>query len=80
MNCRQRNPLPDEGPFTAFVGNLPGDTVQGDLDIIFNKEKGNIVNVRLVRDRETDEFKGICFVEFADRETLASALEVDGAV
>ncbi len=33
---REPNPLPTEGPFKAFVGNLPKHTVQGDLSKIFD--------------------------------------------
>ena len=34
----------------------------------------------MVRDRETDKFKGTAFLEFEDRESIIKALNINGAV
>eukprot|EP00039_Didymoeca_costata_P025720 m.14154 g.14154 ORF g.14154 m.14154 type:complete len:633 (-) comp5009_c0_seq1:166-2064(-) len=68
--------LPDQPPFKAFLGNLPFDTVQGDLDVLF--EGLTISNIHLVRDRDTDKFKGIGFVEFGSKTDLENALSMTG--
>lgn len=66
-----------DGPHTAYVGNLNYNVIQGDLDQLFSGLP--VVSVRLVRDRETDEFKGFGYVEFRDRESLNAALQRDGS-
>lgn len=39
-----------------------------------------IKNVRLVMDKETDKFKGFCYVEFETLEDLVKAVDLDGSV
>ena len=71
-------------------------TWQGDVDHIFadlSKEGKvglaacrratqcmQISSIRLVRDRETDQFKGTVYVEFKDEASLREALTFDGVV
>ncbi|XP_030750911.1 eukaryotic translation initiation factor 4H-like [Sitophilus oryzae] len=73
-----RKPLPTEPPFIAYVGNLPVGVVQGDVNKIFDKLK--VKNVRLVMDKETDRFKGFCYVEFDTLKDLEDAIALNGAV
>ncbi|KAI8056582.1 hypothetical protein BDF22DRAFT_666998 [Syncephalis plumigaleata] len=75
---RERRPpaaLPDEPPFTAYIGNLPYDLRDEDVEEFFGNTQIN--NVRIIRDFN-DRPKGFGYVEFADRDALAAAVERDG--
>lgn len=65
-----------EERFTAYIGNLSYECIQGDIDALF--QGLGVTKIHLVRDRETDKPKGHGFVDFKDREGLEKALELDG--
>lgn len=68
-------PIPDEPPFTAFIGNLSFEVNEEDIaDLFFNSP---IVQIRLLRDRDGRP-KGFGYVEFESAQALESALGKDG--
>jgi translation initiation factor 4B len=68
--------LPDKPPFTAHLGNLSYDATAETVTEFF--EDCNVVNVRIIEDREQQRPKGFAYAEFGDLEGLKTALTRDG--
>ncbi|KAK3900379.1 hypothetical protein C8A05DRAFT_35991 [Staphylotrichum tortipilum] len=68
--------LPDKPPFTAHLGNLSYDATVETVSEFF--EDCNVVNVRIIEDREQARPKGFAYAEFGDLEGLKTALTRDG--
>lgn len=69
--------IPNEPPYTAYIGNAPETMVQGDFEKhLFVDLK--VKQVRLVRDRQTDRFRGFAYVDFEDADSLKRAIDMDG--
>uniref|UniRef100_A0A915ELS5 RRM domain-containing protein n=1 Tax=Ditylenchus dipsaci TaxID=166011 RepID=A0A915ELS5_9BILA len=65
--------------FSVYVGNIPYQTTENDLGNFFS-QAGNVTNVRLVYDRETNRPKGFGFCEFADAQGAENAIsQLNGA-
>lgn len=65
-----------------YVGNLSYNTTQETLEDTFS-QFGQLEDVRLIIDRETNRSKGFSFLTFADAESAqkavdASPMELDG--
>ncbi|XP_068315545.1 heterogeneous nuclear ribonucleoprotein Q-like [Pyrus communis] len=58
----------------VFIGGLPKDTSEEDLRDLCN-EIGEIIEVRLMQDRETGESKGYAFIGFKTKEVAQKAIE-----
>ncbi|KAJ2662543.1 RNA-binding protein Cwf29 [Coemansia sp. RSA 1200] len=58
----------------VFVGGLPFDLTEGDIICVFS-QYGEIVNINLVRDKETGASKGFAFLQYEDQRSTILAVD-----
>ncbi len=68
--------IPDKPPYTAHLGNLSYDATNESVSEFF--ADCDIVNVRIIEDREQMRPKGFAYAEFGNVEGLKKALTLDG--
>lgn len=56
-----------------YVGNLPYETTESDLQVLF-ETAGQVSTVNIVRDRSTGQARGFGFVEMSDVEGARRAV------
>jgi cold-inducible RNA-binding protein len=61
----------------VYVGNIPFSITEQELQDFF-KDCGEIVQVNVVKDRDTGRPRGFAFVTFASAEGAESATKLDG--
>ncbi|MBK5203109.1 MAG: RNA-binding protein [Prolixibacteraceae bacterium] len=62
-----------------YVGNLNYSVKEEDLNELFS-EYGEVVSVKLIKDRETGRAKGFAFVEMTNDDEATKAIEnLDGS-
>jgi len=62
---------------TVFVGNLAYDIQEKTIRRLL-KDCGSIREIRWVLDKESGQFKGCCFIEFANNSAVVNALAING--
>ena len=60
-----------------YVGSLSYDTTSEDLQDYFGKY-GDIAEVKLIIDRETNRSKGFAFITYSDQQAAEAALAANG--
>ncbi|EPZ36398.1 RNA-binding domain-containing protein [Rozella allomycis CSF55] len=65
--------LPDNPPYTAFIGNLSFQATEEEISAFFGNE--GIQSIRLIRDKVDNRFKGYGYVEFKTKQDLKLAME-----
>jgi len=63
--------IPNEPPFTAFLGNIPFDATEQEIESFF---AGMQITVRIPQGKA----KGHAYADFEDRNALLEALQLDG--
>ena len=62
-----------------YVGNLPYSSTEEDLIQMFD-HYGNVDNVRIIRERDSNRSKGFAFVEMEDPDAAQKAIDgLDGS-
>ena len=61
-----------------FVGNLPYEMGEGDLEAAFG-EHGQVVSAVVIRDRDTGRSRGFGFVELDDDAAAKAIEELNGS-
>ena len=64
--------------YSAFVGNLAPHTSDVDLATFFTHHGFNVTSARIALDKFTGKPKPFGFIDFADAESLANAIRLDG--
>jgi RNA recognition motif-containing protein len=58
-----------------YVGNLPFQTTENDLEDVF-KQAGTVASVDLMQDRQTGKSRGFAFVQMGSDAEAAKAIEI----
>ena len=61
---------------SIYVGNLPWSATEEQVRELFT-EHGNVINVKLINDRETGRARGFGFVEMEDADALRAIEALD---
>ncbi|MHC4934096.1 MAG: RNA recognition motif domain-containing protein [Planctomycetota bacterium] len=62
-----------------FVGNMPFDATEQDLQELFSRDDRKVERVSIITDRETGRPRGFAFVEMATAEDTSAAISaLDG--
>ena len=56
-----------------YVGNLPYETTESDLQALF-EASGTVASINIVRDRATGQARGFAFVEMGDASAARQAI------
>jgi len=73
-----RGAASDSGTLSIFVGNLAYKTRGRQLASIF-EPYGEIISIRIVKDRETGKAKGFGFVEMHEADAMRAIADLDGS-
>jgi RNA recognition motif-containing protein len=68
---------PNNASNRLFVGSLPWETTSEDLETLFSRF-GSVVDVVVIKDKQSGKSKGFGFVEMATREEAEAAAKFNG--